>query len=943
MDGHDAPSPAISPAVDSTVVRRAEIAAIGAEPGALVGLALSGGGVRSASFNLGVLHALARAQLLSRVDFLSTVSGGGYIGGWLVTWLARRIQESARAGEALAPRSADADGGDGCRLAFDRVLQDVETELAKPADALPVRNVRDYGNFLTPRRGVLSLDTWSWASLYMANLLINLVSLMTWVVAAICIVWLYLAAWVVIGTVQCQPLTGALARAVICKREWWSLALVTGSLYALGVQFAWSAPRSESSESHRAAQQKGPYPWLPLWLGMSAAICVSTWFPSIARANLNASTMAIVVIAALAPALAWTYGLRLGESRRISEQPEPPAGEPRPTPYRAGFETTRWMFVAVLATMAMLYGVAVLWTSMNWLSVVARAPLKWQVVVGPPVVTAVAALGFTVHLVLVRDRFNASQHDWWARQAAANFQVMTGYTALLALVYISPRLADPRRNGLSIGWIEMWLAGLVIVFGIVGAGRVVQRRRPNLGSRIATVGAVLAVIGILVLAVAGAMRLQQLLTSVIFADLSQSLKNGGMGSSFLYDRVPAIGDRAGVQVVATLAMLFVALAFAGALSRGTINLFSLHSAYRLRITRAFLGASSAVAVAGAVGHSDAAPAADDDIVLHKLVYTNHRGERRAPRPYPIVTTALNLSGARDLGWRQRRATSFLFSPLYCGYELRMSGQNSPKSCFRQTEHYMSSKGGLFLGTALAISGAATSPNMGLRTSAITAFLMTIANVRLGRWCPNPGGGKAAEVNPSNDLMYFGRELLGRANLDSEFVYLSDGGHFENTGIYELVRRRCRLIIAVDCGADPKYEFADIVRLVRRCRVDFGTEIDIGLDPLRPDASLARSAQSLVIGRIVYPDADTDGPAHDNVVRDGTLILIKPTLVERLPDEVAAYLGFERNFPQVATSDQWFDETQFECYRVLGRWLTENALRRDDVRSALRDAIGFDAD
>ena len=57
-------------------------------------------------------------------------------------------------------------------------------------------------------------------------------------------------------------------------------------------------------------------------------------------------------------------------------------------------------------------------------------------------------------------------------------------------------------------------------------------------------------------------------------------------------------------------------------------------------------------------------------------------------------------------------------------------------------------------------------------------------------------------------------------------YLSDGGHFENTGCYELIRRRVSFIVFSDAGQDPGYQFADFANLVRKARTDFGAEIEV---------------------------------------------------------------------------------------------------------------------
>ena len=157
------------------------------------------------------------------------------------------------------------------------------------------------------------------------------------------------------------------------------------------------------------------------------------------------------------------------------------------------------------------------------------------------------------------------------------------------------------------------------------------------------------------------------------------------------------------------------------------------------------------------------------------------------------------------------------------------------------------------------------------------------------------------------------ELTGRTMEDTKEVYLSDGGHFDNLGIYELVRRRCRLIVACDASADPSYSCTDLARVVEKCRVDFAAEIDIDVGELRPaaplfqgDGALRVSKSTFSSGTILYPDG-----------RKGRLILIKPCLNTSLTQDVLAYARSFARFPHQSTLDQFFDETQFESYRALG--------------------------
>src|SRR5262245_55182460 len=109
-------------------------------------LCISGGGIRSATFALGILHGLARCGLLQRFHYLSTVSGGGYIGGWLTAW----IHHCADGLSGVASMLAEPHG---------RVRPNPEPD--------QIQNLRSYSNYLSPRLGLLSADSWTLVGTYL--------------------------------------------------------------------------------------------------------------------------------------------------------------------------------------------------------------------------------------------------------------------------------------------------------------------------------------------------------------------------------------------------------------------------------------------------------------------------------------------------------------------------------------------------------------------------------------------------------------------------------------------------------------------------------------------------------------------------------------------------------------------------------------------------------
>ena len=139
------------------------------------------------------------------------------------------------------------------------------------------------------------------------------------------------------------------------------------------------------------------------------------------------------------------------------------------------------------------------------------------------------------------------------------------------------------------------------------------------------------------------------------------------------------------------------------------------------------------------------------------------------------------------------------------------------------------------------------------------------------------------------------------------MYLSDGGHFENLALYEIVARRCRYVIVSDAGCDAAYCFDDLANAIRRVRIDFGIPIEF---PNGVDMASGKSASNWAVGTIRYT-------AIDPLAEDGILLYLKPALTGNEPIDVVNYARSHPAFPQESTMNQWFDTAQFESYRMLG--------------------------
>jgi hypothetical protein len=286
-------------------------------------------------------------------------------------------------------------------------------------------------------------------------------------------------------------------------------------------------------------------------------------------------------------------------------------------------------------------------------------------------------------------------------------------------------------------------------------------------------------------------------------------------------------------------------------------------------------------------------------------------------PFPLINTALNIQGSKYANRRGRNADFFVFSPKFIG---------SGATQYVKTKEFEDDVPELDLATAMAVSGAAASSNMG--ASSIKALTPTLAilNVRLGYWVANPRQ-LAQDRKPSSifasvfDQFYFLQELLGLMRESSGTIYLTDGGHIENLGIYELLRRRCQLIIAVDAEADPEMSFRSLVALQRYARIDLGVLIDLPWAEIR-DGTRAASEEIAKSGGLP-PDAASHGPhcAVGKITypqdREGILLYVKSSITGDENDYIVDYKRRFPSYPHETTADQLFSEEQFEVYRALG--------------------------
>ena len=366
------------------------------------------------------------------------------------------------------------------------------------------------------------------------------------------------------------------------------------------------------------------------------------------------------------------------------------------------------------------------------------------------------------------------------------------------------------------------------------------------------------------------------------------------------------------------------------------NSYSLHQFYKDRLSKAFL-----------FYPSDAA--SPDD--LQPLLNFKLSQLTAEFCPYHIVNAALNVQGSREANRRGRNADFFMFTPDFIGSDLTLFAQTADRQTAVATMLPTPIMEGvdrrLDLGSAMAISGAALSANMGSDTVRWLSPTLALLNVRLGYWLRNPwqlAGAHWPILQPLRVLYYhiLGKfflllEMFNLLDEKSAFVFLSDGGHIENLGIYQLLKRGCRLIIAIDAEADPSISCPSLLKLERYARIDLGVRIilpweeiaarnravnaDVGASPPRQPAR--QHGPHCALGRIVYGDGTR-----------GLLLYVKSSLSGDEKDYVLDYKKRNPDFPHENTGDQFFTEEQFEVYRSLGYHMVDGFFSNADTVSWL---------
>jgi hypothetical protein len=1049
----------------------------------LAGLALSGGGIRSATFALGALQALAKANMLGVFDFCSTVSGGGFTGGWWSAWLSRPERQPA---DGFFPEDERLEPDRYPAAILDRVGQRIGT-VARMRDRAddapegsrsvleldPIHHLRLFSNYLTPRGGALSADTWRAVTVISRNVFLTWLVLIPILLAVVLTGQIYFAGRHDVGyafacsrpddvsppdSATKKPETrkvvqdntafcvGALATAKSTRESLLSLRASKTEglsrqeedvLHSLNTTIAAGRLPHSAVLQERLMIIGDPllaaafilaffillwmlYSWSKFWLTLFGLATLGAMIlilfqpawpatgPSFGLLTRVTENRWFTVAAVVATVMLLVLGLRLVFRRIWRSTAEQLGGERRRDEARNVI--VRWNARALLAFLLIMFclllagfGHEIAWYLFDpasgtlpaaarkaggWLAIVlmvgstaltvakafpspkgndaANETPSWWTRLAMSVAPPLVLLGLTIGCAAFGRWILSTRTEWQksgypeVSNAATTLMVGAGLLAVFAATEaysVDEPTASPGRS--SIGRRGRFIAILLLFaamgfsgyLGLRGRGdwqlavafsllslsvaAVVLRASQSLRTTASLLGA--ALVGVL-----STFGTQWWLSKLLVADAA-----GRSGSTLYYiavgtlivivvalvadwtrrskvsQRSTALGALAlwcAFSVVllhhlphmlAPRALVTTAAGWIGFLIAWVVgfgwtldpNVVALHNFYRARIVRAYLGASNFLDRQNR-RITEAAP--NDDILLMDLA--NHcQGA-----PIQLINTTLNLVGGGDLATAQRSAALFTMSSEVCG---------SARTGYRRTAEYM--EGTLSLGTAVAASGAAVSATMGSKSvSSALALLLALFNVRLGYWAPTPNQRQWRDRQPRLWPYYLLTEALSQTNDLGSYCYLTDGGHFDNTGIYALVERGCQYIMVLDDGADPRPCFSDMGDAIRRCRIDFGAEIDLqkGVDAFSWDEKLLAS-DHCVMGDIAYAATHLRmlgwTESEIRARRPGRIMWVKPTITDKDSVDVRQYRLENKDFPQQTTVDQWYDEAQFESYRVLG--------------------------
>jgi hypothetical protein len=902
----------------------------------LCGLAISGGGIRSATFALGVLQGLASKKLLTRFDYLSTVSGGGYIGSWLSAWISRLNEEKQSSVAAEKEDNQDSSeivamelrfpAGDENGAEVDIVFLENDRHLAtnrngskscppggqggslfdiqrniipsfltegKTQDTCDpdrhslvedrvVTHLRSYSNYMAPTLGLFSPDGYGLIAIYLRNVLLNQLILIMLTFGAFSLVSFVNELFELVRPIE-KP-NPNLIRFFVAALFFFSIGM---SVIGYAIQ---PKKPTESGLTMPRLLMMLIFSW-----GIGGLFMAFLMFNQVASRNFTGSQRwDWPVIAMVMVFFSVFHGLAGWISVTTDEEDDENSSQTKAKCQSliAGLTGGLLGGLVFLASWSLLLQGLRLLVQQKW-----DMDIELISAIGVPMTLMTFIIANFLMVGFAKDSLTELRREQWSTFNAYGLAIASCWVVVFAVVLMGPpfvqlllRQSSDYAWATSTATAATWLGFIVTGLKMANSAQVGGLNKHGWKETFVKIAAVMFMVTLLLLvAVSG--------KSIVDGFFSSELLDDPLFSWVRWHRALFYG------ITAVACFLLTALL-------GNVigaNRFTLHNLYANRLTRCYLGAS-----ADRVKSAKIDPlthfCASDDLRISALANNN-----QGCGPLLIINGALNQGGKEHaLNLQERKAESFVFTPLHCGSD---STGYVPSADFA---------GGVSVGNAIAVSGAAVSPNMGYHSDPGITALLTVFNIRLGAWFGNPsrqGKWRLPDV-PGAELLL--NELVGKTSSDKPYVYVSDGGHFENMGVYELIRRRCRFIVAIDAGGDPNLH-ENVGRLVRLVRIDFGIWIEIDLKLVTPDAK-NRCAAHLVVGRIHYDDIHKGNEAKPQGSGDlgfeydqnhGVIIWIKNGLTGDEPADVLNYEAMNPGFPYQSITDQFFNEPQFESYRALG--------------------------
>lgn len=883
-----------------------------------VGLALSGGGIRSATFSLGILRALSRLGLVEKVDYLSTVSGGGYAGSFYCSLFVPHPLRGAipsdeeHVPEWMTKRAAEL-GGD---------------PLGSNIGRRAIEQLREGGHFLNPNgtsdalfAGVVAIRNWFAVAAITGLLLLTLFLAANIPRIPDTVVLRNWGEWISPAAPLLSRDRGSAARSA-ARPAGASINCAADLLPGTGRMTA----RCAVSPPEPRPQSRAPPPgigarWGASWLWVGAAALLPLWILPSAGAFWLTRTSNI-------PATPWKRLLSPSSFVALAT---------------AGVVAAVLSYDSQLTLFHWVVGKIVFFSAIGAVTIYALAEAwigRSERGTSPASAQARAAT-----LLAEEDRVRTKLSRWLYRGvflavALSAFALADDFGRAIYHVFVFPHLFP------TISLAAGTLGGLLAL--IVPVARALLKRFE--GSDLMTwprLGALLRRFGRWIALFTGLLLLFAILS--FWSALSYAIFWHGGAVSIAgefkgWQGVPGPPWLAPVLITAFVAIVTVVLGRV----HGFLNQTSLASFYAARLRKAYLGASNIERIAARAPADREFPT--DEIELGAY----YQDGILAPVHLINVTVNETTNESSRVIQRDRKGKGMTVSPA--GYIFVKDAPSTTAQGFRLDQGEQ-----LPVSTWMGISGAAFSTGMGQHSSLGLSLLAGLTNLRLGYWWNSPYPGRWREHRPApgrgrrawlqvkdffGDLVqfYLLRELRDdHEGTHSNRWYLSDGGHFENTAVYELVRRRVPFIIACDNGADPTYEFSDFVNLVRKIRIDFDAETEpvsreeldrlFGSDtalrrvfgtledmvPREGEIEKGGSHAYAALVRVRYLRADPGGEA----TAVSTILLIKPRVVgDELPD-LLRYKKTNVAFPQQPTTDLFFDEAQWESYYRLGQLITES--------------------